>query len=112
MSSHVYAIIQKDGKEVKHIFETPRRGFQDFSCLPYLVRRAHGRDVVIESIGIASNATLKGWEPPAHWPIVSVKMAKNKFAFGRKFKPKDNDFDKEVQKDDAEVGEVLDAQSS
>ena len=111
MTSHVYAMIEKDGKEERHIFDTPRRGFQDFSCLPHLVRRAHGTDVDVKEIGIIAGEKLHSWEPPADWPIVQAKTSKNKFAFGRKFKPKDTDWDKEVQ-NDAKVGEVLDAQSS
>ena len=90
--SYVYAIVSKDGSEFEHRFTTPNRGFQDFSVLPHLVRRAHGRDAVVVRIGIRGSAVSKGWEPPPG-PLYTVKLAKNKFAFGRKFVPKDNDFD-------------------
>lgn len=92
MSYKLYAIVSQNGKEFKHYVDIPSKGIQSFLNVQPIVRRTLGKDAVVLKIGSERVDGSKTWIPP-EGPIYTVKLAKSKFAFGRKFVPKDNDFD-------------------
>ena len=95
MPKGMYVTVEKDGKEFDHFIDTPARGFQCFDNVRAVARRQLGKDIKILRMGIKSEPTKSTWEPPPG-PDFIVKLSKNKFAFGRKFVPKDVDFDNEI----------------
>lgn len=100
------ATVQQNGKEFKHYIDIPSRGLQSYDVVPSMIRRAYGRDAKMVKLGVEGSVSPNQWTPPPLPPgfqYEAIKTSKARFAFGRKFKPKDDDFDKKVDEDDVEV---------
>ena len=102
MINKLVATVQQNGKEFNHVVDIPSRGLQTYEVVPGIIRRKYGRDAKMVKLSAVGSVSPNQWVPPPPPPgfeVMAIKTGKSRFAFGRKFKPKDNDFEKEVAED-------------